>query len=72
MGAERHDRNAGTRPAADPFFNSLEKERQWALAGGIGNDHAQRPAGQVQSGDLGAHEGPDDVGVEDLTRALPA
>ena len=68
MGSERDDRDAGARPAADPFFDSLEEERQRALAGGIGNDHAQRPAGQVQSCDLCVRtKDRTDVGVEDLT-----
>ena len=41
---------------ADAFLDGLEEERQRAVPGAVGDDHAQRASGQVERGDLGPHE----------------
>ena len=53
-------------PSADPFLDGLQEKRQRAVPGSVGDDHAQRAAGQVQCGDLRPHERAHLRGVEDV------
>ena len=64
VGAEGDHRGQCTRPSAGSLFDGPEEQGQRAVPGRVGDDHAQRATGQVQCGDLGAHERAHRLGFE--------
>ena len=55
------------RPSADSLFDGPEEQGQRAVPGAVGDDHAERATGEVQCGDLCAHERANLLGVEHLS-----